>query len=95
MRIEDSVRRFIVEELGWSGTDELTDEYRLIGTGVLDSIGVVHVMTFLEGEYGIRLFDEVVDFGQFGSLESIARLVVAMRSTQHAPAASNAEKETA
>ena len=95
MRIEDAVRRFIVEELGWSGVDELTDDYRLIGTGVLDSIGVVHLMSFLEDEYGIRLFDEAVDFGQFGSLESIARLVVVMRSTQRPPAAPSAERETA
>lgn len=85
MRVEDTVRRFILEELAWTGTDELTDDYRLLGTGVLDSIGIVHVMSFLEDEYGIHLFDQDVDLRHFGSIESIARLVESMGSDRGAP----------
>lgn len=84
MRVEDSVRRFILDELGWNGADELTDDYRLLGTGVLDSIGIVHVMSFLEDEYEIQLFDQEVDLRHFGSIESIARLVRSMVSDRGA-----------
>ena len=93
MSIQDTVRRFILDELGWNG-EALTDDYQLLGTGVLDSIGLVHVMSFLEGEYGIELFDQELDLRNFGSIESIARLVessVSAQGTRVPPAAGPVE----
>jgi acyl carrier protein len=79
------VRRFIQEELGWTGADALTDDYPLVVSGVLDSIGIVHVTAFLEGEFGVHLFDQDVDPRHFGSIESIARLVETGLATRGTP----------
>jgi acyl carrier protein len=73
--IEDAIRRFIVVDLGWAGSDELTDDYPLLETGVLDSIGLVHVMTFLEDEFDLDVFDRDVGTRDFASIGSIARFV--------------------
>jgi acyl carrier protein len=73
--IEDSIRRFIVVDLGWTGSDELTDDYPLLETGVLDSIGLVHVMTFLQDEFDLDVFDRDVGTRDFASIGSIARFV--------------------
>jgi len=73
--IEDAIRRFIVVDLGWGGSDELTDDYPLLETGVLDSIGLVHIMTFLEDEFDLDVFDRDVGTRDFASIGSIARFV--------------------
>jgi acyl carrier protein len=75
MMIEDAIRRFIVVDLGWAGSDELTDDYPLLEAGVLDSIGLVHVMTFLEDEFDLDVFDREVVTRDFASIGSIARFV--------------------
>jgi acyl carrier protein len=75
MMIEDAIRRFIVVDLGWAGSDELTDDYPLLEAGVLDSIGLVHVMTFLEDEFDLDFFDRDVVTRDFASIGSIARFV--------------------
>jgi acyl carrier protein len=73
--IEDAIRRFIVVDLGWAGSDELTDDYPLLEAGVLDSIGLVHVMTFLQDEFDLDVFDREVATRDFASIASIARFV--------------------
>ena len=73
--IEDAIRRFIVVDLGWAGSDELSDDYPLLETGVLDSIGLVHVMTFLQDEFDLDVFDRDVVTRDFASIGSIARFV--------------------
>src|SRR5262245_30156911 len=73
--IEDAIRRFLVEDLGWAGSDELTDDYPLFETGVLDSIGLVHVMTFLQDEFDLDVFDRDMGTRDFASIGSIARFV--------------------
>lgn len=73
--IEDDVRSFILDELGWRGRADLTDDYPLLERGILDSIGVFHVVAFVEGEYGIEIADEEIEGDHFSSLASIARLV--------------------
>jgi len=73
--IEDAIRRFIVVDLGWAGSDELTDDYPLLEAGVLDSIGLVHVMTFLQDEFDLDVFDRDVITRDFASIGSIARFV--------------------
>src|SRR5262245_46051310 len=73
--IEHAIRRVIVVELGWAGSDELTDDYPLLETGVLDSIGLVHVMTFLQDEFGLDVFDREVVTRDFASIGGIARFV--------------------
>jgi acyl carrier protein len=68
--IEDAIRRFIVVDLGWAGSDERTDDYPL-----LEAIGLVHVMTFLEDEFDLDFFDRDVVTRDFASIGSIARFV--------------------
>ena len=75
MMIEDAIRRFIVVDLGWAGSDALTDDYPLLEAGVLDSIGLVHVMTFLADEFDLDVFDRDVGTRDFASIGSIARFV--------------------
>jgi acyl carrier protein len=74
--IEERIRRYIIEKLGFDGPIEtLTDEYPLIKNRVLDSMAIFQLVTFLEAEYDIQIDDEELVPEHFGTLTSIARLI--------------------
>jgi acyl carrier protein len=78
--IEERLRTFIVEELNHPGTpDELTEEYPLLETGVLDSVGIFQLVFFIEKEFGVEIADEELVPKHFGTLAGMARLVESKR----------------
>jgi acyl carrier protein len=81
--VHERVRSFIVAELGWAGDPALlTGNYPLIGRRVVDSLGILQLVTFLETEYRIRIGDEEVVPENLGSLDAIAGLVEAKTVVQ-------------
>jgi acyl carrier protein len=74
--VTERVKRFIQEDLS-SGHDSssLTDDFPLIEQKVLDSLGIVQIVTMLEDEYDIVVEDEELVPENFGSLSAIDRLV--------------------
>lgn len=80
MSIENQLRSFIIEELRWNGRSaELTDDYPLIDRGVVDSLGIFSIVSFVESEFGIEVQDEELVPENFGTIAGIARLVGAKR----------------
>jgi acyl carrier protein len=74
--VVDRVRNFIVDSLGWEGTaDELTDDLPLIQAGVLDSLGILTLVEFLESTYGIAVKDTEILPANLGSLANIEQFV--------------------
>ncbi len=74
--IEERVRRFIVEELDWNGDpQELTGDYPLIDRHVLDSLGIFHLVSFVESEFSVQVADEDLVPENFGTIGDIARFV--------------------
>ncbi|MGW1059908.1 acyl carrier protein [Micromonospora rubida] len=74
--IADRVRTFIVQDLDWAGdTDTLTEDFPLIDGKVLDSLGLLNMVSFLESEYGIDVDDTEITPTNFGTLGSIQRYV--------------------
>jgi acyl carrier protein len=57
MTVEDRMRAFILETFYVSDPGELTDELSLIDSGLVDSTGMLDIILFIEGEYGIRVED--------------------------------------
>jgi acyl carrier protein len=79
--IEQYVRTFIISELGWNGSaQKLTDDYPLIEGGVVDSLGIFQLVSFVESEFGVDVDDEELVPENFGTIRSIARLVDTKRS---------------
>jgi acyl carrier protein len=81
MTTEDKLRSFIVDELSWEGDpNELTPDYRLIDGRVLDSLGIVQMVSFLEDEFGVRLRSEEVVPSNFESIRRLSAFVNAKRT---------------
>jgi acyl carrier protein len=68
------VRTFVTTEFLYMRPDfRLADEDSLMTAGVVDSMGVMEVLTFLEDSFGVRAADDEITEANLGSLRSIAR----------------------
>lgn len=83
MTIVERVREYISTDLGSSvRPDLLTPDLALIDDGVLDSMGMLELMTFLEREFGIDIDDSDLTYDNFHDLDAISNLVRARRRVE-------------
>jgi acyl carrier protein len=82
MSIEDRVRQYIVTGLNYPGSPaDLTDDLPLIANGVIDSLGLMSLVSFIESDFALEVADEELVPANFGTLASIGSLI---RSKQQA-----------
>lgn len=75
------LRDFVQENFLYMRSDfELSDDQSLLGRGVVDSMGVMEMLEFLETEFGVRVADVDVTEEKIGSLSAIADYVSARRA---------------
>jgi acyl carrier protein len=69
--VRDKVRAFVTSNFPVADPSGLADETSLLDTGVIDSIGVLEVIKFIEEDFGIKVADDemVPD-----NLESVAKV---------------------
>ena len=76
MNTHDTIRRFIATELLRGQQNEpLGDDDPLIESGIIDSMGVMSLLAFLEKEFSIQVPGDDLIPENFGSIASIAALV--------------------
>ena len=76
MSVFSQVHRFVIDEIGWNGApDELEEDTPLMEMGVFDSMGVFHLISFLEDEFDIEVEDEDLVPDNFASIAAIEQLV--------------------
>lgn len=77
-QIAERVRRFIIDNYLYMRPDaSVGDDDRLLATGIVDSMGVVEIVAFLEEEFGVVVPDGDVTEENLGSVRSITELVAA------------------
>jgi acyl carrier protein len=75
--IKTTVKTFILNEyLPGEDPAALTDTTPLVTTGILDSIAVLKVVTFLENQFGITIQPHEAVVENLNTLSDIARLVM-------------------
>lgn len=72
--ISATIREYLVDELDGREV-ELTDETRLLETELIDSMGVLMLVGFVEDEFGIMIGADEVSADNFGSISAITSLV--------------------
>lgn len=75
MTIETLIKAFIQKEfLRDPGVDlEIADN--LIEQGIIDSLGIMRLLTYLEGSFGIKVSDEELIPVNFETIESISSFI--------------------
>lgn len=82
MTVEDSLRDFIVTDLGWTGDRALlTEEYDLLEHDVIDSIGVFQLVSLIEERLGVEIPDDELVPENFQSIGALARMVQTHRTS--------------
>jgi acyl carrier protein len=75
--IKDQVREFIREELASAkGITSFRDDESLMENGVIDSLGVFRLVTFLEETFGVKVGDEEISAEHLRSVDQIEQLVL-------------------
>lgn len=65
------IRKFIVEHIPRVGQLEDQDDAQLLEDGLLDSLGILDVVTYLEEEFGISISDEELTPDNFQSIRTM------------------------
>ncbi|MEU3572933.1 phosphopantetheine-binding protein [Kitasatospora sp. NPDC036755] len=70
------VTQFIIEEfLPDVGADELDSDYDLVDGGVIDSLGLLKTIAWLEDRFDVRVEEFDLDPDSFRSVGSISRFI--------------------
>jgi acyl carrier protein len=67
-----AIAQYIQKELAIGRKKPIAPDEDLFATGVLDSLGVLQLVLFLEEQFGIKVADEEVVLENFQSLNSMA-----------------------
>ncbi len=76
MKTNEIIKSFIVSELISDGKAmQLTDTYLLIDSGIIDSLGIMALMSFLEEKFSIKIATDELMPENFDSIAAISALV--------------------
>jgi acyl carrier protein len=74
--IKERIKEFIRTEVNPDrDLAEIGDDEPLIESGIIDSLGILKIMSFLDEEFGIDLSDQQITPDNFKNITSICSLV--------------------
>lgn len=75
------IRAYLTENFLYMRRDRrLEVDERLLDSGILDSMGVMELVSFLEEEFGVELDDAEITEQNLGTIRSIADLVTSKQA---------------
>ncbi len=77
--VADEIERFMVVELS-PEMDAIPHDLDLLAGEVIDSLGIVQLISFLEEKYGVKVRDDDLDPENFRSVDTIASFVEERRA---------------
>lgn len=76
MNTAEKLRDFIIGEMKWKGTaEELTPDFPLIEHGVIDSLGLFMMVSFIGEQFGVAIGYEELNPQDFATIDAIVGLI--------------------
>jgi acyl carrier protein len=72
MELESKIREFIVNNLYYSEDSFIGDEDSFLETGVIDSMGVMELVAFVQKEFGVEVVQKEIVVENFDSIRKLA-----------------------
>jgi acyl carrier protein len=97
MDIENKIRQFILKNLYYAEDNAIKTDDSFLETGVVDSMGVMELVAFVQSEFGLEVAqDEIVveNFDSIRKLTSFVKAKLDARSRTSAPRAESAGSTT-
>lgn len=73
--LTESIRRFIVDTFPLARTQRIGIDDRLLETGIVDSLGVLSLVGYLEGQYNVTIEDDDLVPENFQTIGRLAAFV--------------------
>jgi len=74
-KIEQDVREFLCDKLFLINLDGLSDDDSFLEKGIVDSMGILHLIAFVEDKYGIPVEDKDLITENWDSVRRISDYV--------------------
>jgi acyl carrier protein len=74
--LRDQIRAFIQELANTKGITSFTDQESLLENGIIDSLGIFRVVSFLEDTFRVRVGDMEINGETLKNVETIEQLVL-------------------
>ena len=75
MNIQQQIREYIVENILFGDGENLKSDTSFQDEGVMDSMGLLGLISFIEETYGITLDDDDLAIENLGSVQNISNFV--------------------
>jgi acyl carrier protein len=73
--IHDGVLAFLRKNIVFDEKKVIPDDESFLGSGILDSTGILELIGYLEGEFHVKFLDEELVADNFDSLSRVSRFV--------------------
>ncbi|MBK8901265.1 MAG: acyl carrier protein [Anaerolineaceae bacterium] len=77
MSVSAVLKDYVREELMNGATGDLDETKNLLAAGIIDSLGILRLVSFVEEKFGIEVPDEDVTIDNFQSIKSMTDYVAA------------------
>ncbi|MBI5235119.1 MAG: acyl carrier protein [Deltaproteobacteria bacterium] len=72
----EKLRRFILSEVcPEAGLNDLSDDEPLISSGLVDSLGILKILSFLDDEFNINIASDEIKHDNFSTVGTICTLI--------------------
>ena len=78
--VREEVKRFIVDNFLFGDSEGFDENASFLESGVIDSTGILELVTFLEETYQIRVEDEELVPENLGSIDAVTRYLQRKRN---------------
>lgn len=75
MQIENEIRKFIMENFILDGEVNLSEDDSLLEKGIIDSTGVLELVSFIEATYQFKIKDEELVPENLDSIKNILQFI--------------------
>jgi acyl carrier protein len=73
--IQNTIRSFVVQKFPAAKKQALDENVPLLASGIVDSLGMLDLVTFLETTFAIQLSDEELTPENFATIRALATFV--------------------
>jgi len=77
MHLEREIKEFIINNFLYGQNDgALADDVSFLENGIIDSTGVLELVSFVQDTYGIQVTDDEIIPANFDSINNLSRFIV-------------------
>ena len=78
--MKDEIRKFIIETFMY-GEGEIKEDDALFESGILDSLGLIKLLTFIENTYNVTIDMKEVTMEKFATINHISDMIKLKQNT--------------